>query len=149
MADYAGVGSRIVAIIIDTIILWIIAVIIAIPLGLLSAFTGMMTDVTAMMNLFANAAIWGTFTVVNAIIWILYFSYFESTSGQTPGKRAMSIKVTKEDGSKATFVDALVRTILRIIDGIFFYILGLIIILVTEKKQRLGDILARTIVVKA
>jgi len=149
MADYASAGSRIVAIIIDTIILWVIAVIIAIPLGLLTAFTGLITDVVGMMNLWANTAIWGTFAIVNAIVWILYFSYFESTSGQTPGKRAMGIKVTKEDGEKLTFGNALVRTILRIIDGIAFYILGLIIILVTERKQRLGDILARTIVVKA
>lgn len=149
MADYASVGGRIAAIIIDTIILWVIAIIIAIPLGLWTAFMGLMTDFTAIMNIWTNATVWGTFAIVNAIVWILYFSYFESTSGQTPGKRAMGIKVTKEDGSKASFGDALVRTILRIIDGIFIYILGLIIILVTEKKQRLGDILARTVVVKA
>jgi uncharacterized RDD family membrane protein YckC len=149
MADYASAGSRIAAIIIDTIILMVIMAIIALPLGLSAWMFSMMTDVTAMLDLWANAAILGTFAVINAIIWILYFSYFESTSGQTPGKRAMGIKVTKENGKKLTLGDALVRTILRIIDGLAFYILGLIIILVTEKKQRLGDILARTIVVKA
>jgi uncharacterized RDD family membrane protein YckC len=149
MADYASAGSRIAAIIIDTIILGIIMVIIAIPLGLSAWMFSLMTDVTAMANFWAGVAVWGTFAVINAIIWLLYFTYFEGTSGQTPGKRAMGIKVTKENGSKAMFGDALVRTILRLIDGIVFYILGLIIILVTKKKQRLGDILARTIVVKA
>jgi uncharacterized RDD family membrane protein YckC len=149
MADYASPGSRIVAIIIDTIILLIIMAIIAIPFGLTTALFGMMADVTAMMNLWANAAMWGAFLVINIIIWLLYFTYFEGTTGQTPGKRAMNIKVTKEDGKKANFTDAFIRTILRIIDGIFFYILGLIIMLVTERKQRLGDILAKTIVVKA
>jgi uncharacterized RDD family membrane protein YckC len=149
MADYASAGSRIAAIIIDTIILGIIAVVIAIPLGLSAWMFSLMTDVTAMANFWAGVAVWGTFAVINAIIWLLYFTYFEGTSGQTPGKRAMGIKVTKENGSKAMFGDALVRTILRLIDGIVFYILGLIIILVTKKKQRLGDILARTIVVKA
>jgi uncharacterized RDD family membrane protein YckC len=149
MADYASPASRIVAIIIDTIILFVIMAIIAIPFGLTTYLFGMMTDATAMMNMWANAAMWGGFLVINIIIWLLYFTYFEGTTGQTPGKRMMNIKVTREDGNKAMFADALIRTILRIIDGIFFYILGLIIILVTEKKQRLGDILAKTIVVKA
>jgi len=149
MADYAEIVNRIVAVIIDTIILVIITVLIAIPFGLTSALFGMMADVTGVMNLWSNAAIWSMFTLINAIIWLLYFTYFEGTTGQTPGKRAMNIKVVKENGKKVNFTDAFIRSILRIVDGIAFYILGLIIIVVTKKKQRLGDILARTVVVKA
>ena len=48
-----------------------------------------------------------------------------------------------------TYVDAFVRTLLRIIDGLAFYLIGFIVILVTEKKQRIGDFTAGTIVVKA
>ena len=149
MADYASPASRIVAIIIDTIILMIIMVIIALPLGLSAFMFSAMTDVTSMMNMWANAAAWSIFAIINAIVWLLYFTYFEGKTGQTPGKKAMNIKVTTEDGKQPTFAEALIRTILRIIDGLFLYLLGLIIILVTEKKQRLGDVLAKTIVVKA
>jgi len=149
MANHASPASRIVAIILDSIILVIIMVILAIPFGLSSAIFSMMADYANMVNAWANAALWGTFAFLNLIISFAYFTYFEGTTGQTPGKRAMNIKVAREDGKKMTYADALIRTILRIVDGILFYLLGLIIILVTEKKQRLGDVLAKTIVVKA
>lgn len=148
MVNLASPGSRIVAIILDTIILTVIMVILAIPFGLSSALFSMMADYTGMLNAWANVALWGTFAFLNFIISIMYFTYFEGTTGQTPGKRAMNIKVVTENGKKLTTADALIRTILRIIDSIAFYLLGLIIILVTEKKQRLGDVLAKTIVVK-
>jgi len=59
------------------------------------------------------------------------------------------VKVVKEDGSPCDFGSALVRSILRIVDSLpAIYILGIILIAATEKKQRLGDMLAKTIVVK-
>jgi len=79
----------------------------------------------------------------------LYFTYFEGSSGQTLGKKALGIKVVKENGNKLTYGDAFIRTILRIIDSIGAYLLGLIVILVSQKKQRIGDLAAHTIVVKA
>ena len=145
MADYAYVGSRIVAIILDSIILAIIACIIALPFGLWAQMHTIMGDVTNPMN----NAFFAPLTVINFLLWIVYFTYFEGTSGQTLGKRIMSIKVVKADGSKPSFGDALIRTILRIIDGIAIYLVGFIVILISEKKQRIGDMAAGTIVVKA
>lgn len=146
MPKYAGVGSRIVAIIIDTIILIVIASVITIPFGLSGALFSQMTMGGSMAN-FLTSGLFSTLGLVNFILWILYFTYFEGTSGQTLGKKAMGIKVVKERG-KLTYTDAFIRTILRIIDAIGFYILGLIVVLVSEKKQRIGDLAAHTIVVK-
>ena len=147
MAKYAGAGSRVVAIIIDHIILFIIAVIIAIPLGLSAGVFALLGGQAAFDA--AGFAFFGTFTVLSIILWLIYFSYFESKTGQTPGKSIMGIKVVRMNGKKLTLADAFVRTLLRIIDGIGFYILGLIVIAVSEKKQRIGDMAAQSIVVKA
>jgi uncharacterized RDD family membrane protein YckC len=42
-----------------------------------------------------------------------------------------------------------IRTILRIIDGIFFYLVAFICVVATKQKQRLGDMAAGTLVVRA
>ncbi len=148
MADYAGVGSRIVAIIVDTIILYVIMFALALPLGLSTMMFSAM-DVSNAMNAFAMLGAWATFIVLAAVVWLGYFTYLEGTSGQTLGKKLMSIKVTKEGGKQLTFADAFVRTLLRIVDGIGAYLIGFIVILASEKKQRVGDMAAGTIVVKA
>ena len=145
MADYAGAGSRIVAVIIDHIILIVIAMIVALPLGLYTAMSAIFMDVSGILA----PTLLATVGILNVVIWILYFTYFEGSSGQTLGKRVMGIRVTRIDGTPPSYGEAFLRTILRIIDGIGAYILGLIVILATEKKQRIGDMAAKTIVVKA
>ena len=60
------------------------------------------------------------------------------------------VKVVKEDGSLLTTTDCLVRNILRVVDNLpCIPLVGLIMILVNKNHQRLGDIAAKTVVVKA
>jgi uncharacterized RDD family membrane protein YckC len=135
-------GSRIVAGIVDYIIIAIVAGILSIFLIVPWTMMG-----PGMMGTFGAA---GWFSGLMFLLWLIYFTYFEGTSGQSIGKKFTHIKVIKEDGSRCDFGSALVRSILRIIDHLpFLYILGIILIAATEKKQRLGDMLAKTIVVKA
>ena len=147
----ADLGSRIVAGIVDYIIIGIVA-------GVLSMLVFLPASVVTgpgMMNVFEPAwfaprwfGIMGIMAVM-WLLWLIYFTYFEGTSGQTIGKKLSNIRVVKEDGSRCDFGSALVRNILRVVDHLpFLYILGIILIAATEKKQRLGDMLARTIVVK-
>jgi len=142
-------GSRIVAGIIDYVIIAIIAGVLAILL-----FVPVMMTGPFMMGGFRSGAGWfsGMFgiVVIMWLLWLVYFTYFEGTSGQTIGKKVSKIKVVKEDGSRCDLGSALIRNILRIIDHLpFLYLLGIVLIAATEKKQRLGDMLAKTIVVKA
>lgn len=89
------------------------------------------------------------FGVLSLLIPLIYFTYYEGTTGQTIGKRVSNIKVVKEDGVKCDMGSALLRTILRIIDWLpFIYILALVLIAASSKRQRLGDVVANTIVVK-
>jgi len=83
---------------------------------------------------------------------LLYFIALEGNYGQTVGKMAVRIKVVREDGTKIDYTGAVVRNVLRIIDLIPYfipYLLGAILIWTSDKKQRLGDRVAHTIVVKA
>jgi uncharacterized RDD family membrane protein YckC len=85
------------------------------------------------------------------LAWALYY-YFacESGGGQTIGKRVMRLRVVRADGTEAGMREIFVRTILRVIDGIAFYLVGLVVMLVTGKRrQRLGDLAAATVVVDA
>jgi uncharacterized RDD family membrane protein YckC len=86
---------------------------------------------------------------LSLVLWLAYFTYMEGSSGQTLGKRLLRIKVVKENGKPLTYVDAFVRTLLRIVDGMFAYLIGFIVIVATDKKQRVGDMAAGTIVVNA
>ena len=119
MAGYANLGSRIVAIIVDLIILSLVVVIIALPFGLLAGLSAMGNPA----QLFAaRSAFFVSFVVLNVLVWLLYFTYFEGTSGQTLGKKIMGIKVVKENGDRPSFMDALIRTILRACQKITYQI---------------------------
>ncbi|MEA2363206.1 MAG: hypothetical protein QOD71_2351 [Thermoleophilaceae bacterium] len=83
--------------------------------------------------------------------WALYY-YFacESGSGQTLGKRVMKIRVVGADGAPAGMREIGLRTVLRVIDGMFFYLVGLIVMLATrERRGRLGDLVGDTMIVDA
>jgi uncharacterized RDD family membrane protein YckC len=93
-------------------------------------------------------------TLDRLFILLLSFGYYwvlEAGWGQTLGKRALGIKVVRADGSKPGVGATFVRTLLRAIDGLpGFYLVGLIAILATgERRQRLGDMAAKTRVVAA
>jgi len=140
----ADLGSRIVAGLIDYIIIGIVAAIL-----FFVALAPLMTAPAWMMGGWGWGWFGGMFGI-QFLLWLIYFTYFEGTSGQTLGKKFAHVKVVKEDGSSCDFGSALVRSILRIIDSLpAIYILGIILIAATDKRQRLGDMLAKTIVVKA
>ena len=83
--------------------------------------------------------------------WGLYY-YFacESGAGQTLGKRALNIRVVRTDGAPAGMREIGIRTVLRLVDGLFLYGVGLVAMLVTrERRGRLGDLAGGTMIVSA
>jgi len=83
--------------------------------------------------------------------WTLYYYFaLESGDGQTVGKKLMKLRVMRADGRPAGMREIAVRTVLRVVDGVGLYIVGLIVMLATgERRQRVGDMAAGTIVVDA
>lgn len=68
--------------------------------------------------------------------------------GQTVGKRLFGIKVVKEDGGPCDYAGAFVRNLLEMLDGLFYYLIGFVAMAISDKRQRIGDRLAGTVVVK-
>jgi uncharacterized RDD family membrane protein YckC len=83
--------------------------------------------------------------------WALYYYFaLESGEGQTVGKKLLKLRVVRADGRPAGMREIAVRTVLRVVDGVGGYIVGLIVMLATgQRRQRLGDLAAGTIVVDA
>ena len=83
------------------------------------------------------------------LIWSGYFALFEwAWSGQTPGKRWLRLRVIREDGRPVTFWEASARNLVRILDmePFPFYSVGLVSVFVSRRDQRLGDLVAGTVV---
>jgi uncharacterized RDD family membrane protein YckC len=86
----------------------------------------------------------------STLLGLLYFVGFEGTYGKTPGKHLFGLVVVTERGDPCEYREAAIRTVLRIIDFLpVFYIVGLVAIYLTDDSQRLGDLAADTVVVRA
>jgi len=145
--SYQGVAIRFVAILIDTIIIAIIGGILSVPFNALAVIT---SSASGTVTVSPASAVGG---LVSLAVFVLYFTLLEGHYGQTVGKMAVKIKVVREaDGAPIDYSEAAVRTILRFLDLIPYiipYLLGATLIWSSEEKQRLGDRVARTVVVKA
>jgi uncharacterized RDD family membrane protein YckC len=79
--------------------------------------------------------------------FLVYFGALEAATGQTLGKMLMEIAVVGADGERATMIGVVVRTLLRLIEGLAIPLLGLVVLLNTRNSQRIGDLLGHTYVV--
>ena len=91
----------------------------------------------------------GGSALVFAAIVLGYFFFLESISGQTLGKALAGVRVVRVDGSRPSAGAVAARTVLRLIDGFLFYAVGLVVMLVSPRRQRLGDLAGKTTVVRA
>ncbi|HEX7957331.1 MAG TPA: RDD family protein, partial [Pyrinomonadaceae bacterium] len=101
----------------------------------------------------SNAPKWAVALLIVAVFlaWSGYFVLFEwAWSGQTPGKRWLRLRVIREDGRPVTFWEAAARNLVRILDmePFPFYSVGLVSVFVSTRDQRLGDLVAGTVVVR-
>ena len=132
--DVHVTGRRILAIIVDGLL-------IGAPLGLLSMLFG----ANGADNVNVSAPLVG----LSTLLFFLYFILMEGYLGQTIGKMLFGIKVVREDtGEIPGLGAATVRTLLRLVDGLFGYLVGFIAVLLSSKRQRIGDMAAHTLVVR-
>jgi Predicted membrane protein/domain len=82
------------------------------------------------------------------VAYLGYHVFFEGTSGRTPGKRVFGLVVLGRDGLPCGLRAAIIRTLLRVVDGAFFYLVGATAVVLTDGDRRLGDAVAGTRVVK-
>ena len=154
--NYASFGRRLVALIIDYIIIGIAQSIIIVPIMGMIGF-GAVKNVENLENmndqqaLGLAGAIMGAGMVLNVVGLIamgIYFTLMHSSEKQASiGKMAMGIKVTDMNGNRITRQAAFIRYIGTIVSGAIIFI-GYIMAAFTEKKQALHDMIANTLVLK-
>jgi uncharacterized RDD family membrane protein YckC len=116
------------------------------------AFT-VVADYSSIGDKLTNAPKWVYAVLILTVFLIVsgYFAFFEWLwSGQTPGKRWLKLRVIREDGRPITFFEAAVRNLLRSFDMMPapFYSIGLISVFSSTRDQRVGDMVAGTVVVR-
>lgn len=83
------------------------------------------------------------------VVMFLYFVLLEGLAGFTLGKRLMRLRVVTAGGGRAGLVRALVRNVLRVVDGLpTLGLVGAIFISTTPDRARVGDLVAGTRVVR-
>ena len=131
-------GRRIVAAIIDILLLSVIA----------AVFIALWGD-TETSDGQARAGLSGLPFVAYLVVCLGYYALLEVATGQTVGKMIMGLTVASADGGEAGPGAIVLRNVLRIIDALpFLYIVGLITAAVSKRNQRVGDLAARTVVVR-
>jgi uncharacterized RDD family membrane protein YckC/Tfp pilus assembly protein PilE len=135
---YAGFWKRFIALIIDSIIVFIIMIIIGIALG----FAGALPSNTG------NGAAGGLLQFLFSLAAPLFYNaLFESSASMaTPGKMALGIIVTDMQGNRISFPRALGRNAGKWVSSIILSI-GYLMAAFTRRKQALHDIFADCLVV--
>lgn len=137
--ELAGAGTRAAAYVIDVILMFVLMSLFQ------NLFAALIAPLSAEMQPYA-AALLG---ILSFVYFNCYFIVFELLwAGQSPGKRFVGIRVVKTGGYALRFPDTLLRNLLRAVDFIpLFYGVGLVSLLLTRHCQRIGDLVAGTLVV--
>jgi len=139
----AATGQRLIAGLIDGILMVVLFTVMA--LAFADVEQGASNDQTVRVGL------WNEQFLLYLVILYGYYVALETLFGATVGKLILGLRVIKVSGAPYGLGAALLRNLLRFVDSFPFglYVVGLVFISATEKKQRLGDIVAGTTVVKA
>jgi uncharacterized RDD family membrane protein YckC len=134
----AGVGSRFMAAIVDAVI----EAVLLVALGLVDFLTDG-------FGLGENAAVAIYVVAAFLVFWGYDVAFEVLASGRTPGKRWNGLRVVLAGGRPIGFLASATRNLLRLIDWLpSLYLVGIVSILATEKNQRLGDLVAGSLVVR-
>jgi uncharacterized RDD family membrane protein YckC len=137
----AGIGSRFLAVAIDTVlqVALMVGSVLALALGLREGrlFAAFRVLGPAVSILFTFCVYWG------------YFAFFEILwSGRTPGKRVAGIRVIDASGRPLGAYGAIARNVLRVIDFLpALYAAGVVVMMLNRQSRRIGDFVAGTVVV--
>ncbi len=143
--ETAGLGSRLAALSIDTVIQLLVAAIGLIAVAGLEYYLG----ISSYIPPFWESVGQGLLIILGFLLFFGYYFFFEwRWDGQTPGKRFFGLRVTMTDGLPLTLWPAMIRNIVRVVDFLpVFYGFGAVLCLSNNLNQRGGDLAAGTIVV--
>jgi uncharacterized RDD family membrane protein YckC len=139
----AGVGSRFLALALDTLIQMGIGFVVGIGGTILIRYISATSQ---------TAGLWAA-AVLFLFFFFLYFGYFALFeifwNGQTPGKRRAGIRVIKDSGRPLTAAESIGRNLMRIVDWLpALYGVGIVSTVLTKENKRLGDLVVGSLVVR-
>lgn len=146
--ELAGIGSRFLALAVDTLIQMLFS---AAIFSVLAQFgLSELINNTLKMRDLKSSVIAGLLVILSFAVSFLYFIILEVVmNGQTLGKKIFNIRVRKDHGNAPSFWDILLRNFIRLIDFLpFFYGIGLVVMFLNKKSKRLGDYAAGTVIIK-
>ncbi|MBC8161361.1 MAG: RDD family protein [Roseiflexaceae bacterium] len=143
--DIAGIGSRFLAAIVDTLLIALAEVLVFAAAGVIANGAGVFDTldwsesvVIAIAGLVGFLILWGYY-IIFEMVW----------SGQTPGKRLIGLRVVREGGRPITFISSALRNFIRLVDFLpAFYGIGVVVMFIDPRARRLGDLAGGTLVVK-
>jgi uncharacterized RDD family membrane protein YckC len=149
--DIAGVGSRLTAAVIDyTILIFFYFAFMLAGSFILAALRDLFPRTLGATAQIGDALRFAAVALVVLLAffgWWGYFVLFEVLwNGQTPGKRALRLRVVVAGGQPVNATASLVRNVLRIID--LMLLIGVVVMLVDRSSRRLGDLAAGSLVVR-
>jgi uncharacterized RDD family membrane protein YckC len=145
----AGIGSRFLALALDTLLQGVLYTVVILSFVYLAS-TSAGESVGASAGKSAASGQWGVAFIIlfGFCVYWGYFAAFEVLwHGQTPGKRVAGIRVVKDSGRPITAIEGIGRNVMRAIDGLGLYFVGLICMVISRQNRRLGDYVAGTLVV--
>lgn len=143
----AGIGSRFLAALVDSLIILILQLAVQVSLyALLNAFAGLSLD-SELQTLTWAAAIFGL--VGFALLWGYYIFFELAWNGQSPGKRWVGLRVIRAEGTPITLSESIIRNLVRLVDFLpVAYGVGVVTMFIDARSRRLGDLAAGTLVVR-
>jgi len=151
---YAGFWLRLVAYLVDKVILGVPIFVIAVLVFLGAGGMQVLREIrpngepSPQFVAFLLTTI-GTTVLVALVGYWIYYAYFESSDWQaTPGKRLLNLYVTNLEGKPLSFGHASGRFFARLITNLIPLGIGYILAGVTEKKQALHDMIAGCLVLR-
>ncbi len=140
----AGIGSRFLATLVDTLLIVLLQIAIFVVSSLIMYAldrSGLSEELSPWVN-----ALYG---LVSFVFYTGYYVLFEMLwNGQSPAKRWLGLRVIRRDGTPITLSESLIRNLARLVDFLpFAYGVGLITMFIDKQSRRLGDLAAGTLVV--
>jgi uncharacterized RDD family membrane protein YckC len=136
--EIAGIGSRFLAQIIDSLIITVV----------LTAITILAAALGGIFNSGDLALL--VFVILGFILLAGYFLVSEAVwNGQTLGKRSVRLRVVGDHGEPLSLGQSTIRNLVRIVDFLpVFYGIGMLTVFINGRGKRLGDFAAGTLVVR-
>ncbi len=132
--ECAGLGSRAAAFFLDSVFKGLMILVLVFVFSKIDGFDGPMR--------------YFSFTVLGLLYGSYHFVFESVMAGKTPGKHLMGVRVIKNDGSRLTVIDSLLRNVMRLLDSMpGSYLIGAMVMFFEKYNRRVGDLVSGTLVI--